>query len=53
LSQPPDDEEETPELALLNPIVEVNPEDELYHGKGAVFETFDSHLVIPAHSPGV
>jgi hypothetical protein len=51
LNEPPEDEEETQEMALLNPIKEVESDDELYHGAGETIETFDSRLVILAQIP--
>jgi hypothetical protein len=51
LNEPPEDEEETQEMALLNPIKVVESDDELYHGTGETIETFDSRLVILAHIP--
>jgi hypothetical protein len=51
LNQPPGEKEENRDLALLNFIEDVDSEDELYHGEGVKFETFDSHLVILTHIP--
>jgi len=36
---------------LLNPLLDVSPEDELYHGEGKLIESFDSYLVILVHIP--
>jgi hypothetical protein len=51
LNQPPGENEENRDLALLNLIEDVDPEDQLYHGVGEEIETFDSNLVILAHIP--
>ncbi|KAH8781757.1 hypothetical protein F5882DRAFT_500081 [Hyaloscypha sp. PMI_1271] len=51
LNQPPGENEENRDLALLNLIEDVDPEDKLYHGVGEEIETFDSNLVILAHIP--
>lgn len=51
LNEPPLDSAEARELAFLNPLLDVSPEDELYHGDGKSVETFDSHLAILVHIP--